>query len=96
MMNTATATKHRFGTCNCGRALAKHNLGRCKKCEVARSLALTDAANKIVATGVCPDCHSKLRRNWALTGWYQCEQYGAVTHRARPNEPSCSFQTFTR
>jgi hypothetical protein len=49
----------------------------------------------IVSRGFCPDCGSELRRNLALTGWWQCEQFGAVTHRARPLEPQCSWQGFT-
>lgn len=31
----------------------------------------------------------------ALTGWWQCEQYGAEQFRKRPQEPSCSWQGFT-
>jgi len=50
---------------------------------------------RIVKTGACPQCGSKLRRNLSLAGWYQCEQLGAVTHRARPNEAPCSWQGFT-
>jgi len=49
----------------------------------------------VVATGKCPICGSKLRRNSSIAGWWQCEQLGAVTHRARPNDPPCSWQGFT-
>ena len=52
-------------------------------------------ARKIVATGVCPDCGRPLRRNLSLTGWWQCEQFGAVGFRRDASLPSCSFQCFT-
>lgn len=50
---------------------------------------------RLVKTGQCPCCGSKLRRNLSLAGWYQCEQFGAVTHRARPTDAPCSWQGFT-
>lgn len=49
----------------------------------------------IVATGKCPLCGRPLRRNNALTGWWQCSQLGAVGFRADPNLPSCDWQGFT-
>ncbi len=52
-------------------------------------------ARAIVATGVCPTCGAKLRRNLALTGWWQCSQYGSDGFRADDAKPQCSFQTFT-
>jgi hypothetical protein len=52
-------------------------------------------AVRIVNTGVCPTCGAGLRRNLALTGWWQCSQLGAEGFRADSNKPSCSFQTFT-
>jgi uncharacterized protein (DUF983 family) len=55
----------------------------------------TAEAIAIVQTGRCPQCGSGLRRNLALTGWYQCSQYGAVGFRADDSKPSCSFQCFT-
>ena len=51
---------------------------------------------KIVEVGVCPVCGSKLRHNMSILGWWQCEQLGAVTHRARPDEPPCNWQGFTQ
>lgn len=50
----------------------------------------------IVATGKCPCCGSRVRRNSAITGWWQCEQYGAVGFRARSADPACSWQGFTQ
>jgi hypothetical protein len=50
----------------------------------------------VVATGKCPWCGSALRRNLALSGWWQCEQYGDGHFRARPAEPGCSWQGFTQ
>ena len=48
-----------------------------------------------VATGKCPDCDAPLKRNLALSGWWQCSQYGAPQFRADASKPPCSFQTFT-
>lgn len=50
---------------------------------------------KIVATGKCPQCGSKLVRNTSIAGWWQCEQFGNEQFRARPSEPPCNFQCFT-
>jgi len=52
-------------------------------------------ARSIVMTGTCPQCGASLRRNWSITGWWQCEQYGADTHRKDASKPACSFQCFT-
>jgi ssDNA-binding Zn-finger/Zn-ribbon topoisomerase 1 len=59
---------------------------------IAKAQAETRA---VVATGRCPKCGSALRRNLSLTGWWQCEQFGAVGFRARSNEPACGWQGFT-
>ena len=50
---------------------------------------------RVVATGACPKCGRKLRRNWSLTGWWQCEQLGAPGFRADPSQPPCDWQGFT-
>jgi len=52
-------------------------------------------AQAIVRSGRCPDCGSDLRRNSALAGWWQCEQYGDGHFRARPADPPCNWQGFT-
>ena len=80
--------------CKCGRRMGKH-ARECNRCHKAHMDALRAEARKIVETGKCPQCGSGLRRNLALAGWWQCAQFGAVTHRARPQDPSCDFQTFT-
>lgn len=54
------------------------------------------AANKaIVATGQCPTCGRKLKRNLSIAGWWQCEQLGAENFRKHPELPSCNYQCFT-
>lgn len=59
-------------------------------------LARIHAENaKVVAGGVCPCCGAKLKRNLALTGWWMCEQRGAVGFRKDASKPSCEFQCFT-
>lgn len=73
---------------------------RFTKVEIAAAKVKRDAqfaeAIRIVSGGKCPECGRKLRRNLSLTGWYQCEQLGAVGFRADASLPSCSFQTFTQ
>lgn len=49
----------------------------------------------IVASGKCPCCGSGIRRNLAITGWYQCEQYGAEGFRKDSSKAPCSWQGFT-
>ena len=63
----------------------------------ARLGAIHAEALRIVATGVCPQCGTPLRRNNALAGWWQCGAYATPSFRLpeHRNLPSCSFQCFT-
>lgn len=63
----------------------------------ARMATLIAEARKVVATGTCPQCGSRLRRNLSLAGWWQCGRLGADTHREPEfrGQPTCNFQTFT-
>ena len=60
--------------------------------ERARRVALRESGLAILATGKCPICGSPFRRNLALSGWYQCSQFGAVGFRADSTKPSCDYQ----
>ena len=67
------------------------------RASAARIAAAHAEARRVVATGVCPDCGTPLRRNLALAGWWQCDAYGEPSFR-RPehrDRPKCAFQTFT-
>ena len=77
--------------CVCGARKSKY-LDVCKKCLNKAIREHNEEYNKHVQTGICPTCGSKLIRNLSLTGWYQCEQVGAETHRARPQDAPCNFQ----
>lgn len=66
-----------------------------RKASAARIAEEQAKTRAIVATGVCPSCGSKIKRNLALTGWYQCEQYGSVGFRARNADAQCGWQGFT-
>lgn len=66
-----------------------------KAAHVAHMARIHAETTAVVLTGKCPQCGSKLRRNLALTGWWQCEQYGAVGFRARSEDAACSWQGFT-
>lgn len=50
---------------------------------------------EIVKIGKCPQCGRQLRRNLALSGWWQCSQFGAEGFRADSSLPSCDWQGFT-
>ena len=77
--------------CKCGRRMSKH-ANQCKKCHAERMAELRAELLPIVTAGVCPRCGRSLKRNSSLPGWWQCEQFGAPTHRADPNSPSCDYQ----
>jgi hypothetical protein len=85
------ATRNR---CACGRVMSRYAT-RCNKCHAAYIARLQAEAQTVVATGCCPQCGASLRRNSALTGWWQCAQYGAEGFRVDSSRPACSFQTFT-
>lgn len=70
----------------------RRNLDQARRERMAAQRA---AVNAIVATGKCPDCGSGLRRNLAITGWWQCEQFGAEGFRKDATKPACSWQGFT-
>ena len=78
--------------CECGKVRRKY-AHRCDACERERNEKRIAEAQAIVSTGICPQCGAPLKRNLAMTGWWQCEQYGADTHRADPSKPACSFWT---
>jgi ribosomal protein L37AE/L43A len=61
----------------------------------ARIRAAQEATRAIVATGKCPECGSKLRRNLSMTGWWQCAQFGSDGFRADDAKPACGWQGFT-
>jgi hypothetical protein len=48
----------------------------------------------IVAALRCPQCGGGIKRNNTISGWWQCEQFGAETHRKDPSRPACSWQDF--
>ena len=79
--------------CECGRV--KSQFARdCNRCAERKHREYQEVAQRIVAGGACPDCGAPLRRNLALTGWWQCSQYGAVGFRADSSKPACGFQIF--
>lgn len=66
-----------------------------REAQKARLEAARAEARRVVATGACPRCGSKLRYNGSLTGWWQCSQYGSEGFRADGTRASCPFQCFT-
>jgi hypothetical protein len=49
----------------------------------------------IVRKGSCPLCGAKIKRNFSIAGWYQCEQLGSIGFRKDASKPSCGWQGFT-
>lgn len=87
-MATRTVSK-----CACGKRMSQYSR-ECKKCyEVNRAKTIRQN-QEIVATGKCPQCGAGFRRNLAMTGWVQCEQFGDGHFRKDQSKPSCSFQCF--
>lgn len=81
--------------CDCGKRKSKHSL-ECRACHAKRMAACAAEAFAHVARGTCPHCGTKLVRNLALTGWYQCGAYATESFRKPEFRglPSCSFQCF--
>ena len=69
-----------------------------RKLEAQKREASYAEAERIVATGKCPDCGNELIRNLALTGWWQCAGYASPGFRkpGHENDAKCGFQIFTR
>ena len=63
--------------------------------QVERIRAAHAQAVAEVATGRCPSCGAGIHRNMSLTGWWQCDRFGAPGFRRDPNGPSCNWQVFT-
>ena len=61
----------------------------------ARIEAAQAATRAVVESGTCPTCGAGVHRNLSLTGWWQCDQFGAETHRKDAAKPACSWQGFT-
>jgi len=87
-------TTRTINRCACGRRMSLHSQ-TCTKCHEARMAELHAQVQVVVESGRCPVCGSGLRRNLAMAGWWQCEQYGAEGHRADNSKPSCGWQGFT-
>lgn len=64
-----------------------------REARIAQSKAI---AQKALQENKCPECMEGVRRNLALTGWVQCEQYGAEQFRKNPSQPACNWQGFTQ
>lgn len=58
-----------------------------------RMFALLVVAQDTLRSGVCPECGTKLYRNLALSGWWQCGHFGGSGFQ-REVGPTCHFQFF--
>jgi hypothetical protein len=68
-----------------------------RKASAARIAAQQAATRAVVATGVCPECGTGLRRNLSLAGWWQCDALGLAQFRRPENrdKAGCNWQGFT-
>ena len=82
--------------CTCGKIKSKYST-YCNSCHKKRMDAFHKEAIELVKTGKCPQCGSKLVRNSAIAGWWQCSCYGNWKEVFKENKdrPDCSFQCFT-
>lgn len=60
-----------------------------------RMRAANKEAREALSSNVCPSCGGGVHRNLALTGWVQCDGFGADGFRKNPNATPCSWQGFT-
>jgi threonine synthase len=81
-------------TCKCGRRMSKY-ANTCKACHKTRMAELHAEAQAIVATGKCPKCGLPLKRNLAITGWWQCSRCTDYPEPEYAQYQKCSFQCFT-
>ena len=65
-----------------------------KASELRMALAHTEAQVALILRR-CPRCAGKVHRNLALTGWVQCDGFGADGFRRDPNAQKCDWQGFT-
>jgi len=66
-----------------------------RKAIAERLASCQEETRVIVRSGRCPQCGAGLRNNLAITGWWQCEQYGSEGFRKDSSKPKCSWQGFT-
>lgn len=60
----------------------------------ARMAAARAEAQQALTTNTCPMCGQGVHRNLALTGWVQCDGFGAEGFRKEGSKP-CNWQGFT-
>ena len=65
-----------------------------RKASQARMDAASRETKAAWDANTCPDCGQGLRRNLALTGWVQCDGFGAEGFRKAGSTP-CNWQGFT-
>jgi hypothetical protein len=59
-------------------------------------IALAKAeTQRVVESGKCPRCGRGVHRNNSLPGWWQCDGFGADSHRRDKSGEPCSWQGFT-
>jgi len=61
-----------------------------RRMQQARETAIT-----AVRSNSCPQCGGHVHFNTALTGWVQCDGFGAEGFRKDPNAIPCDWQGFT-
>ncbi len=87
--------KRVMSRCDCGKVKSRDSR-TCLTCHKKRMQECYDRARAIVVIGLCPECGTKLVRNNALLGWWQCGCYGTwKLTTGNIGRPDCGFQTFT-
>lgn len=65
--------------------------------DAERRMAASQAeAQGALAANACPTCGGPVALNLSITGWVQCQQFGAVGFRLDSARPACSWQGFAR
>lgn len=90
-----TGRKRVMSRCDCGKVKARAEAS-CLGCHNKRMQVCYARAQAIVLIGRCPLCDTRLVRNNALPGWWQCGCYGNwKLTTGNIGRPDCGFQTFT-
>lgn len=61
----------------------------------ARIAAAQSEARAALHAGKCPTCGQGVHLNSSMTGWVQCDGYGAIGFR-KAGAVSCGWQGFTQ
>lgn len=89
-----TGRKRVMSRCGCGKVKSRDSR-TCRTCHNNRMEGFKNEAQKIIDIGRCPECGDSIERNMALSGWWQCANFGQRKMRnGRADNADCGWQAF--